>query len=139
LVVKVEEFQVRLKNIPRNTTVVHANSAQQSIHPYNLHFLLRIKSSQSKNTWALDITGAQLGFTQNLWPWEEYSKRHIETVEEISELGTSWTLIKTMSLVQGAPNIEFGISFAAMGCVDLALKKWEEIELDKRIFVLLHE
>jgi hypothetical protein len=42
-------------------------------------------------------------------------------------------------LVQGAPNVEFGIPFAAMGCVDLALKEWEEIELDKRIFALLHE
>jgi hypothetical protein len=139
LAVKVEEVQVRLKNIPRNMSVIHANGIQQSIYPDNPHFLLRLTSKESKRTWAIDITGAQFGFTQSLWPWEEYYNQHIETVEKISEVNTSWTLLKASSLVQGAPSVEFGIPFAAMDRVNLAIQRWEKIELDKRIFVLLHE
>ncbi|KAH4913280.1 hypothetical protein HBI56_196570 [Parastagonospora nodorum] len=133
------EVQVRLKNIPRNTTVIYANGVQQSVYPDNPHFVLRLTSMESKKTWAIDITGAQFGFTQNLWLWEEYSNKHLETVEEINELNTSWVLLKTLSSVQGAPSVDFGIPFAAMGHVNLALKSWEETELDKRIFVLLHD
>ncbi|KAH3960464.1 hypothetical protein HBH98_121640 [Parastagonospora nodorum] len=113
------EVQVRLKNIPRNTTVIYANGVQQSVYPDNPHFVLRLTSMESKKTWAIDITGAQFGFTQNLWLWEEYSNKHLETVEEINELNTSWVLLKTLSSVQGAPSVE--------------------TELDKRIFVLLHD
>lgn len=134
---KVEEVQIGLKNIPRNITIKHANGVQQSIYPSNPHFLLRLTTS--KKTWAIDITGAQFGFTQKLWPWEEYSKKHIETVEMISELNTSWALLKAFSLVQGAPSVNFGIPFAAMDRVSLAIKRWDEIELDRRVFVLLHE
>ncbi|KAH4016354.1 hypothetical protein HBI81_194720 [Parastagonospora nodorum] len=139
LAVRVEEVQVRLKNIPRNTTVIYANGVQQSAYPDNPHFVLRLTSMESKKTWAIDITGAQFGFTQNLWLWEEYSNKHLETVEEINELNTSWVLLKTLSSVHGAPSVDFGIPFAAMGHVNLALKSWEETELDKRIFVLLHD
>ncbi|KAL5371481.1 hypothetical protein DPSP01_014234 [Paraphaeosphaeria sporulosa] len=139
LAVNVEEVQVRLKNIPRNTTVIYANGVQQSIYPENPHFLLRLISKESKKTWAIDITGAQFGFTQTLWPWEEYYNKHIKTVEEINELDTSWVLIKASSFVQGAPSVDFGIPFAAMDRVNLALKMWEETELDRRIFVLLHD
>jgi hypothetical protein len=55
--------------------------------------------------------------------------------EIISELNTSWTLLKTSSFLQGAPSLDFGILFTAIDRVDLAIKRWEEIELDKRVFV----
>jgi hypothetical protein len=135
MAVKVEEVQVRLKDIPRNMTVIYADGVQRSIHPDNPHFLLRLTSRESKKTWAIDITGAQFGLTQHLWPWEEYLNKYIETVEIISELNTSWTLLKTSSFLQGAPSLDFGIPFAAIDRVDLAIKRWEEIELEKRVFV----
>jgi hypothetical protein len=124
----VEEVQVKLKDIPRNITAIYADGVQRSIHPDNPHFLLRLTSRESKKTWAIDITGAQFGLTQNIWPWKD-------AVEVISELDTSWTLLKTSSFLQGAPSLDFGIPFAAIDRVDLAIKRWEEIELDKRVFV----
>lgn len=133
--VKVEEVQVRLKDIPRNMTAIYADGVRRSIHPDNSHFLLRLTSTESKKTWAIDITGAQFGLTQNLWPWEEYLNKHIDTVEVISELSTSWTLLKASSFLQGAPSLDFGIPFAAIDRVDLAIQRWEETELDKRVFV----
>jgi hypothetical protein len=135
----VEEIQVRLKNVPRNITVVNPNGVQQSIYPNNSHFLLRVKSTESKKTWAIDITGAQFGLTQQLWSWDEYSNECIEKVEEVSELKTSWELFKTFSLVQGAPSVDYGIPFAAMDCVNIAIQAWEKTELDRRIFVLLND
>jgi hypothetical protein len=126
----VEEVQARLKNIPRNIIVVYPYDVQQSIYPDNPHFLLRVTSRESKKSWAIDITGAQFGFTQQLRSWDEYFNECIEKVEVVSELSTSRTLLKAFSLVQGAPSVDFG---------NLAIKAWEEIELDRRIFVLLHD
>jgi hypothetical protein len=135
----VEEVQARLKNIPRNIIVVYPYDVQQSIYPDNPHFLLRVTSRESKKSWAIDITGAQFGFTQQLRSWDEYFNECIEKVEVVSELSTSRTLLKAFSLVQGAPSVDFGIPFAAMDCVNLAIKAWEETELDRRVFVLLHD
>lgn len=130
---------MRLKNIPRNITFIYPNHVQRSVYPNNSHFLLRVTSTESKKIWAIDITGAQFGFYQQLRPWEEYLHEGIEKVEVVSELSTSWKLLKIFSLVQGAPSMDFGIPFAAMDRVNIAIQAWEKTELDQRIFVLLND
>jgi hypothetical protein len=135
----VEEVEVKLKNIPRKITVVNSSGVQQSIQPDDLHFLLRVTSTESNKIWGIDITGARFGFTKNLWPWDEFLKSHVETVEAVVELGTSPTIVPAFSSIRGMPSVRFGIPRAAMDQVNLALQVWEEIEPDRRIFVLLHD
>jgi hypothetical protein len=135
----VEEIQARLQNVPRNITVVYPNGTQQSIYPSNPHFLLRVTSKESENSWAIGITGAQFGFTQQLWSWEEYFNECIEKIDEVSDLNTSWESLVFLSAMPGSPNVDYGIPFAAMDCVNIAIQAWEKTELDQRIFVLLND
>jgi hypothetical protein len=135
----VEEIQARLKNVPRNITVVYPNGTQQSIYPSNPHFLLRVTSNESEKSWAIDITGAQFGFTQRLRSWEEYFNENIEKIDEVSDLNTSWESLLLLSAMPGAPNVDYGIPFAAMDCVNIAIQAWEKTELDGRTFVLLND
>jgi hypothetical protein len=135
----VEEIQARLQNVPRNITVVYPNGTQQSIYPSNPHFLLRVTSKESENSWAIGITGAQFGFTQQLWSWEEYFNECIEKIDEVSDLDTSWDSLLLLSAMPGAPNVDYGIPFAAMDCVNIAIQAWEKTELDGRTFVLLND
>jgi hypothetical protein len=135
----VEEVQVRLKNVPRKTTVIYSNGVQQSNYPGNHHFLLRVTSTESDKVWIIDITGAQYGLVKHLWRWEDFLQRHVQVVEEISKLGTSWDLLTTSSVVPGMPSLDLGIPRCAMDRVNLAIQAWEIIELDLKIFVLLHD
>jgi hypothetical protein len=135
----VEEVQVKLKNIPRKTTAIYPNRIRQSNYPDNSHFLLRVKSTESDKTWAIDITGAQFGLNRGLWPWEEFAQEHIDVLGPVAKLNISLLYVTACSLVEGMPHVDYGISLRAANQVNLAIQAWEKTEMERRIFVLLND
>ncbi|KAF2177628.1 hypothetical protein K469DRAFT_507433, partial [Zopfia rhizophila CBS 207.26] len=122
--IKIEELDVKLKNIPKKTMVKYGNG---HIDENNYaHSILRITSVKSGNMMVVDVTGPQYGMSQSFWKWHQYKEKHVEHVVIVCPFGNHYNYLKACAAIEGNPGLLYTIGWCAAKQVNEAVKKWSK-------------
>lgn len=110
LAVDVDEVNLQLGLVPRETIAVYFNGAIIPNFP-GTHYLLRITSKKTKSHWALDFAGGQYGICNPLWKWTDYATRFVKgsSLMDVYPSGTNKELFEQLGDVNGEPSMIYGV------------------------------
>jgi hypothetical protein len=122
--IKIEEIEIRLKTpVPRSTTMVYADGRSYNNGINTLHSIMRITSTTSGKSWAVDVTGKQLGIDESCMAWTEYRTKYIKGIKSTYKLGKLQLFFKAAQNIPGYHTLNTSINFDAADCVVHTIRK----------------
>jgi hypothetical protein len=137
--IKLEEVDIQLKKpVPRSTTIVYADGRSYNTGIGTLHSIMRVTSATSGKSWAVDVTGKQLGINECCMTWTKYRATYVKDTKRIYKHGKLWLFFKAAQNIPGYHTLNTSINFDAADYVVQAIKKWasdEELAFSKMLYL----
>lgn len=116
--------------------MVYADGRSYNTGINTLHSIMRVTSATSGKSWAVDVTGKQLGINECCMTWTKYQATYVKDTKRIYKLGKMWLFFKAAQSIPGYYTLNTNINFDAADYVVQAIKKWasdEELAFSKML------
>jgi len=126
--IAIDEVEVKLGPIPRETIVICHDGGRQSNWPNYTHSLLQLTSIKTETRWIFDICGGQYGIYKPFWTRSEYKQYYFKIGEswKVYPHGTNKAYMHAFKDVRDIWSMTYGVVGEVAKAMDVSIIDWEK-------------